>query len=72
MQFIAGWQLEGLFLSSLLLQIQKVNSFYCDKAQELSGHLDQCALLHSLQNNWILSACDPVISSFAGSGLALL
>jgi hypothetical protein len=34
-------QLEGLFLSSLLLQIQKVNAFYIDKAQELGEHLER-------------------------------
>ena len=36
-------QLEGLFLSSLLLQIQKVNAFYQDKAHELGQHLERCA-----------------------------
>ena len=36
-----GAQLEGLFLSSLLLQLQKVNAFYVVKAQELAQHLER-------------------------------
>jgi hypothetical protein len=36
-------QLEGLFLSSLMLQIQKVNTFFIRRAQHLSEHVDRCA-----------------------------
>ena len=36
-------QLEGLFLSSLLLNIRKVNAFYCDKAHEIGERLARCA-----------------------------
>lgn len=35
-------QLEGLFLSSLLLQMQKVNHFFIEKSNELSSHLHRC------------------------------
>lgn len=35
-------QLEGLFLSSLLLQMQKVNRFFIEKSKELSSHLNRC------------------------------
>ena len=38
-------QLEGLFLSSLLLQIQKVNHFYCDRAARMAEHLERLAPL---------------------------
>ena len=37
-------QLEGLFLSSLLLQIRKVGQFYNEKAREYSEHFDRCGL----------------------------
>jgi hypothetical protein len=35
-------QLEGLFLSSLLLQLLKVNRFFIEKSKELSSHLNRC------------------------------
>ena len=35
-------QLEGLFLSSLLLQMQKVNHFFIEKSNELGSHLHRC------------------------------
>ena len=41
MRVLTGRQLEGLFLSSLMLQILKVNTFYHDKAQELGEHLER-------------------------------
>ena len=62
-------QLEGLFLSSLLLQIQKVNAFYQDKAQELGRHLERCAhaalsrLQCSLRVGWSHIAT-PVVCPF--------
>ena len=38
-------QLEGLFLSSLLLQIQKVNSFYEQRSVDAAERLEQLAPL---------------------------
>ena len=38
-------QLEGLFLSELLLQIRKVNDFYCDRAAQMAERLEQLAPL---------------------------
>ena len=70
-------QLEGLFLSSLLLQIQKVNQFYCDRASQMAEHLGRLAplitssalhgVLHS--SSWLSTSPRETLNQLAQSPL---